>query len=155
MGVHHLAFAATDMEATHRFYTEAMGFELVKVEVGKIGGGWAKHVFYSTGSARDQLIAFWDLHDETAFSAEDVDDLARHRDRWLAKGHDVLEIDHDWCISIYTQDPNGTVVEFCTLTRDFTQQDREEAEQLLADPTPAVRTATKGQKLYKASEHTV
>lgn len=176
MGVHHLAFAATDMEATHRFYTEAMGFELVKVEVGKIGGGWAKHVFYSTGSARDQLIAFWDLHDETlpegwsadlsrglglapgvnhlAFSAEDLDDLARHRDRWLAKGHDVLEIDHDWCISIYTQDPNGTVVEFCTLTRDFTQQDREEAEQLLADPTPAVRTATKGQKLYKASEHT-
>ena len=65
MGVHHMAFATRDAEATHRFYTEAMGFELVKVEVGKTDGGWAKHLFYGTGEPRDQLIAFWDLHDPT------------------------------------------------------------------------------------------
>ena len=35
MGIHHMAFATRDAEATHRFYSEAMGFELVKVEVGK------------------------------------------------------------------------------------------------------------------------
>jgi hypothetical protein len=32
-----------------------------------------------------------------AFSAEDRGDLARRRDRWLANGHYVMEIDHDWC----------------------------------------------------------
>jgi catechol 2,3-dioxygenase-like lactoylglutathione lyase family enzyme len=30
MGYHHVALAARDLAATHRFYTEAMGFELVK-----------------------------------------------------------------------------------------------------------------------------
>jgi catechol 2,3-dioxygenase-like lactoylglutathione lyase family enzyme len=34
MGFHHLAIATKDVKATHGFYTGAMGFELVKVEVG-------------------------------------------------------------------------------------------------------------------------
>ena len=61
MGVSHIALAVKDIEATHRFYTEAMGFELVKVEINPQKGGFARHVFYSTGSSKDQLIAFWDL----------------------------------------------------------------------------------------------
>jgi len=174
MGVHHLAFATRDATENHRFYTEAMGFDLMKVEVGKMGGGWAKHLFYSTGSSRDQMIAFWDLHDDTlpadwtpdinrglglppgvnhlAFSADDLDDLAARRDRWLAFGVDVLEIDHDWCVSIYTQDPNGILVEFCTLTRDFSEEDRARAVVLLNDPAPALSGGPKEQKLYKAAE---
>jgi len=158
MGVHHLAFATRDAEATHRFYSEAMGFELVKVEVGKTEGGWAKHLFYSTGEPRDQLIAFWDLHDpglpegwssaistsqglplwvnHLAFSAADLADLACRRERWQAHGHDVMEIDHDWCVSIYTQDPNGILVEFCTLVRDFTAEDRAEALRSGGDALP-------------------
>jgi catechol 2,3-dioxygenase-like lactoylglutathione lyase family enzyme len=173
MGVHHLAFATRDVEATHRFYTEAMGFELVKVEVGKTDGGWAKHLFYSTGEPRDQMIAFWDLHDPTlpaswsgaistsqglpiwvnhlAFSATGLDDLARHRERWLAYGQDVMEIDHDWCVSIYTQDPNGILVEFCTLVRDFTAADREQALRLLRDPHPPVHEAGKTPRFYRAT----
>jgi catechol 2,3-dioxygenase-like lactoylglutathione lyase family enzyme len=172
MGVHHLAFATRDPEATHRFYTAAMGFELVKVEVGKTDHGWAKHLFYSTGPARDQLIAFWDLHDDSlpadwspaistsqglpiwvnhlAFSAEDLADLERRRERWRDAGHDVLEIDHDWCVSIYTQDPNGILVEFCTLTRDFEAADREEALRLLKDPHPPVSGGPKHQRTWKA-----
>ncbi len=174
MGIHHLAFATRDIDATHTFYTEAMGFELVKVEVGKIGKGWAKHVFYNTGSARDQMIAFWDLHDQDlpedwsadigmnlppgvnhlAFSADDLDDLAKRRDRWLAHGLDVLEIDHDWCVSVYTQDPNGWMVEFCTLTREFNETDRAEALDLLGQKTPAVSEGgPKGQKVYKAADY--
>ena len=47
MGYHHVALATAKLEATHRFYTEAMGFELVKTVVGPTPeGGWAKHVFY-------------------------------------------------------------------------------------------------------------
>ena len=33
MGVNHIAVTVKDIEATHRFYTEAMGFDLVKVEI--------------------------------------------------------------------------------------------------------------------------
>ncbi len=177
MGVHHLAFATKDTQANHRFYTEAMGFELVKVETAQMGDGWAKHLFYSTGPARDQLIAFWELNvpelgdgwsadisrgqglppgiNHLAFSADDLDDLARHRDRWLANGHDVLEIDHDWCVSIYTEDPNGILVEFCTLTRDFSEQDRADAQRLLAVTSlePGEASEPKGRVVYKASDY--
>ncbi len=175
MGVHHLAFATKDVDANHRFYTEAMGFELVKVEVAKMGNGWAKHLFYSTGPKRDQLIAFWDLHDATlpkgwsadisrgqglplgvnhlAFSADDLTDLRRKRERWLSLGHDVTEIDHDWCVSIYTEDPNGILVEFCTLVRDFNDADRVEALELLQDPAPTLRRDPKAMKLLKAADY--
>ena len=173
MGVHHLAFATKDLQANHRFYTEAMGFELVKVEVAHMGKGWAKHLFYSTGAARDQLIAFWDLHDPSlgewsadisrgqglppgvnhlAFTADDLTDLARRKERWLSTGHDVMEIDHDWCVSVYTTDPNGILVEFSTLTRDFTAADKAEAEQLLKDPEPALRRDPKSVRHFKAAD---
>ena len=32
MPYHHLAIATRDMKATHEFYTDAMGFELVRAE---------------------------------------------------------------------------------------------------------------------------
>lgn len=75
MGFHHVAFATNDTEATHRFYTEVMGFELVKVvasETPTEGPGYSKHFFYSTGPADDSgddrsgdhgMIAFWEIHD--------------------------------------------------------------------------------------------
>jgi len=116
MGIHHLAFVVKDIQATHRFYTEAMGFELAKVEVVPKKGGVARHVFYKTGPARDQLIAFWDFSQapregelktnistdlgfergtyHLAFTADDLDDLKRKRERWLGLGYDVLEVDH-------------------------------------------------------------
>lgn len=161
MGFHHTAFATRDVEGTHRFYTEAMGFELVKVVVAPTeAGGWAKHLFYEVST--DEYIAFWDLHDESlpaqwsaaistgqglpiwvnhlAFRAGGLDDLAARRQRWLDHGHTVHEIDHGWCRSIYTVDPNGILVEFCTTTRALTGEDREEAHRLLADPRPPLET---------------
>jgi catechol 2,3-dioxygenase-like lactoylglutathione lyase family enzyme len=159
MGVNHIAFAVKDIEATHRFYTEAMGFSLVKVEIVPKGESFTRHVFYSTGSARDQMIAFWDLSrvadpatlktdicrdlglepftNHLAFSASDVADLMRRKERWLACGHGVLEIDHGWIHSIYTEDPDGIVVEFAVLTRDLTERDAAEALELLRAERPA------------------
>ena len=53
-----------DLDATHRFYTEAMGFELVKVEAAPTPEpGWARHLFYDTGNG--EMLAVWDLHDPT------------------------------------------------------------------------------------------
>ncbi len=157
MAFHHVAIATRDIKATHEFYTGAMGFPLVKVEVAPAGErGFAKHLFYDSGGG--ELIAFWDFHDadlpETwssaiseglglprwanhiAFHARDLDDIAARRTRWLEHGHDVHEIDHVWCTSIYATDPNGILVEFCTTTRAFTAQDEAEALRLLADPDP-------------------
>lgn len=172
MGFHHLAVATRDAKATHGFYTGPMGFELVKVEVVPSGPkGFAKHLFYDTGDGR--LMAFWDLHDDSlpadwspaiasglglpiwtnhiAFSASDLDDLAARRRRLLEHGVDVMEIDHGWCTSIYAQDPNGILVEFCTSTRPITQADREDALRLLDDPDPQLKEPPP-QQIYRAAD---
>ena len=55
MAFHHVALATRDIDATHRFYTEVMGFTLVKAVVAPTpNGGWARHVFYDTS---DGMIA--------------------------------------------------------------------------------------------------
>jgi catechol 2,3-dioxygenase-like lactoylglutathione lyase family enzyme len=173
MGFHHLALAVKDIEKTHRFYTEAMGFTLAKVEVVPKEGGVARHVFYSTGAARDQLFAVWDYSgvrmegelntdisrglglglgvNHVAFTASSLEDLKQRRERWLAAGHDVTEIDHGWVHSIYTLDPDGIMVEFAVLTRDFTDEDAEEALALLRAKSPAPSAAPKQISQHKAA----
>ena len=162
MGFHHVALATHDTAATHAFYTEVMGFLLVKVVAAPTPGdhgGWAKHFFYATGPSSDNgMIAFWEIHDPTigedytvdintvaglpvwvnhiAFDAPTIDDLHRHRDRWRTHGHHVLEVDHGFCISIYIRDPRGNMVEFCHTTRAFTTEESVEADVFLRSPAP-------------------
>ena len=62
-----------------------------------------------------------------AFAASDLDDIEDRKQRWLDSGYDVVEIDHGWCTSIYTNDPNGILVEWCTDTKPYTAEDREHA----------------------------
>ena len=54
---------------------------------------------------------------------------------------DVFEIDHNWCHSIYTRDPNNNPVEFCLTTGAFTETDRQRALDALSEtefaPSPA------------------
>ncbi|MCC5872657.1 MAG: VOC family protein [Gammaproteobacteria bacterium] len=146
MGYHHLALAARDMKALHEFYEGVMGFELVKVEIGPSPeGGWAKHYFYRMEDD-SKFIAFWEMHDipgsddfesnlskaaglpdhinHIAFDVADRAELERRRKQWLDAGHQVMEIDHNWCHSIYTKDPNDNLVEFCLTTGSFTAEDR-------------------------------
>ena len=162
MGFHHVALATRDTAATHRFYTEVMGFELVKVNVAPNPGehgGWSKHFFYSTGASADNgMIAFWEIHDteigdtfpvdinasaglpwwvnHIAFDAPTYGDIERHRDRWRSHGHTVLEIDHDFCISIYIRDPSNNMVEFCHTTRPFSDVERSNALEYIMHPQP-------------------
>ena len=159
MPFHQVALASRDTAATHRFYTEVMGFELVRIETAPSPddpSAWAKHFFYDTGDGQG-MIAFWELHGDAfagwraglsksvglpvwvnhlAFAAPDSDTLDGHRRRWQEHGITVAEIDHGWCRSIYCTDPNGILVEYCTTTRVFTEDDREEARRLLFDPAP-------------------
>jgi catechol 2,3-dioxygenase-like lactoylglutathione lyase family enzyme len=163
MGYHHVAVAVADLAETHRFYTEVMGFELVKAQAAPTDapGGWAKHVFYATGPLVEgespELVAFWELHDDRmadfdpaistglglepwvnhlAFHAAGADDLEARKQRWLDHGTDVMEIDHGFCRSIYTLDPNRILVEFCTDLVPYTAADRDHALALLHDADP-------------------
>jgi catechol 2,3-dioxygenase-like lactoylglutathione lyase family enzyme len=152
---HHVALVTDDLPATHRFYTEAMGFTLAKVVIGPTDnpGGWARHVFYDTG---DGLMAFWELHDAAlpdvdpaistgiglpawvnhlAFRAG-PEGLGPHLQRWLDFGLEVVELDHEFCVSLYATDPNGILVEWCMDARPLDAEDRAEAEALLFDPAP-------------------
>ena len=159
VGYHHLALAAKDMQAIHHFYEEVMQFELVKVEVGPSPqGGWAKHFFYRMEDD-SKFIAFWEMHDmpgvtddfETnlskaaglpdhinhiSFDVHSKAELDERRQRWQAAGYDVMEIDHNWCHSIYTKDPNDNLVEFCLTTGRFTEEDRTYALAQLSTETP-------------------
>lgn len=158
MAFNHVAFATRDLAATHAFYTEAMGFRLAKVVAAptESGAGWARHVFYDTGGG--EYIAFWDLHDpeigddfptdlsktfglpawvnHVAFNAATLDELGAITRRWQERGITVAEVDHGFCTSIYTTDPNGILVEFCCITRPLDAADAAEAERLLFADSP-------------------
>ncbi len=158
--IHHLALATKDIVKAHHFYTQAMGFSLVKaVKRQAPGGGWTKHVFYDMGDGL--LFALWDLRgmseqlpaswsaalsvgmglpgwiNHVAFEVKDEEDLQRCKQRWLEHGYHVTLVDHDFIRSIYTFDPDGTMVEWTYRTRELDNADADEAIILMRDDTPA------------------
>lgn len=157
--INHIALAVKDLERTHDFYTKAMGFKLVKVVKGSAPGdrGWGRHVFYDSGQG--VLFAVWELHlnafdddqwgsgmstghglpwwvNHIAFECKDAEALQEKCQMWLDYGLKVRELDHDFIHSIYTFDPDGTLVEWTYPQRDLDEQDAAEAERLLWDNTP-------------------
>jgi catechol 2,3-dioxygenase-like lactoylglutathione lyase family enzyme len=159
MGFHHVAFATADTESTHRFYTEVMGFRLAKVQTGPTPGdaGFSKHFFYDTGNG--EMIAFWEIRDpnivvdktaistdlglptwvnHVAFDCPDDAAFTGIKDRWNAEGRTFVEVDHEWCRSVYVTDPNGIMVEFCQTTRVFSDSENAAAESILRDPAPTL-----------------
>lgn len=184
MPFHHVAIAVKNPARAHKFYTEAMGFRLVKVVKRQTPeGGWTKHIFYDAG---DGLFAIWDLRgiegvvvepddwrggmstaaglpywvNHIAFDCKDIDGLQRAKQRWLDHGYHVSEIKHEFIHSIYTRDPDGTLVEFTYDTQALGQADVDEAYRLLADDTPAtipdydaIVYKSPGYKARKEAEH--
>jgi catechol 2,3-dioxygenase-like lactoylglutathione lyase family enzyme len=160
--IHHLAITPKNFAASHRFYTEVMGFRLVKIvkrqAMGGWQAGWTKHVFYDTG--KGSYFVLWDLHltdlkdsdwkpaistglglpwwiNHIAFEVDGMEELEERKQRWLAAGHKVSEVVHEFITSIYTKDPDGNMVEFTCNTHELTESDRLEAERLLLDDSPA------------------
>jgi catechol 2,3-dioxygenase-like lactoylglutathione lyase family enzyme len=156
MAYHHLALATRDIAAIHAFYEGVMGFELVKVEVTRVNaGGWAKHYFYRMSGDDSCFIAFWEMYgvpgsegfetslskaaglpdeiNHIAFRVNSLAELDERRAQWTASGRSVLEVDHNWCRSIYTKDPNDNLVEFCVTTGAFTPADRARAIAALSE----------------------
>lgn len=177
MSYHHLALATKDMKATHAFYEGVMGFELVKVEVAPVpSGGWGKHFFYRMAGDDTKFIAFWELHDTPtqdkhiyslnqaanlpdgtnhfSFNVDTMEALKDRRARWNQAGHDVLEIDHNWCHSVYTKDPDGNFVEFCLTTGTFTEADRARAIEALSETEMNPSPPPAKMKVWPAAEAT-
>lgn len=107
-------------------------------------------------------MAFWELHDERigafdpriseglglpawvnqlAFDASDLDGIATRSQGWLDRGIDVIEVDHGFCVSIYTVDPNGILVEWCADTAPYTAADKAAAVASLRNPSPPLEDA--------------
>ena len=159
MSFHHVAITTKDLSTTHRFYTEAAGFALAKVDVlDSPVGGWMRHALYDTGDG--SVLAVLEFNDDKmgeyrtdlstglglpsfanhiAFGAHDLDELETRRLCLLDHGHGCVVMDHDYTISLYVDDPNGIVIEFSTVVRPMlTDENRRLAQDLIHAKTPAI-----------------
>lgn len=149
-GFHHVAYACRDLVATTAFY-EALGFPLVHTEVSGAPENFLRHVFFDTGDG--SCLAFFDVHgvgeqadwksdistgnglpvwvNHVAFRST-VEHQQEVRARMETAGHaPLMELDHDWCQSLYYVDPNGIMIEFCRDTPGFVP-DPDAAHRLLS-----------------------
>jgi catechol-2,3-dioxygenase len=90
----------------------------------------------------------WTNH--IAFGVNSLEELDTARARINAAGFDVAEIDHHWCKSIYVDDPNGIMVEFCVTTKAFDKDDKQRAldaltsDELADEPPPIIKVFEAG-----------
>lgn len=150
-GVHHVAYATKDVEATRHFYEDLFGFALVHTEVTIHEDTQIRHMFFDAGG--EACIAFFELAnagESDGFSTDVsgsvglpvwVNHCAFHatreqqeqtKSRMTDAGIEpLMEVDHGWCRSLYYVDPNGIMVELCLDTPGFVS-DPEEATRLLS-----------------------
>jgi len=154
--VHHVAFTTRDPEATYEFYAKKLGMTLLRTENHRQGDGYFRHFFFGMGAG--EAIAFFVLEgvgekpdfkteiskglglpiwaNHIAFRLDTLEELEAMTKRMHERGIEkIMRIDHGWCSSIYTLDPNGIMVEFCVTTdaEEFAQSE-EEALRLLRQP---------------------
>jgi catechol 2,3-dioxygenase-like lactoylglutathione lyase family enzyme len=131
--LHHTAYVTKDQEATRAFYEDILGFPLLATwsETDELFG--AERVYCHTffGLADGSALAFFQFanqEDQDLFDPELAPSPFRHialkvdagaqaeLERrlngagWKPEGTYVLE--HGYCRSLYTEDPNGMLIEF-------------------------------------------
>lgn len=138
--LHHCAYVTEDQEATRHFYEDLIGLPLVATwcEEGNLFGKKRSycHTFFElTGGGAVAFFQLADAADREEFRrrpwapnlehlALNVDESTQNaiRQRLLDAGHKpeaVRLIDHGYCVSLYTTDPNGILVEFSRDTVSF------------------------------------
>lgn len=131
--LHHTAFVTKDQEATRAFYEDILGFPLIATwsEADELFGALRVYCHTFFGLADGSALAFFqfaDPKDQELFDPELTPSPFRHialqvdaegqaelerrlrAANWKPKGTYVLE--HGYCRSLYTEDPNGMLVEF-------------------------------------------
>ena len=151
-GVHHLAFATGDMDATIRFWRDLLGMRLV-VGLGRPGN---RQYFFAV-SERD-FVAFFEwpgiepvpykrhgdpargrfVFDHVSFGLEAEEQLWELADRLAEADMPVSTVvDHGFLRSIYAFDPNGIPLEFSVNVPGVDVRLRP----VMADPRPAAAAA--------------
>lgn len=145
-GWSHISLGTLDMNATRAFYEGVLGFKAVRCDTIKVKeGGEIRHVFFDTG--HHQLLAFMEPRGvpnvpvefdgglnrplgmpegvyHFAFEAGTLAELEAKRTELIGKGVKVTPVvDHEWAKSIYFKDPNGLLLEYSYLTREFNADD--------------------------------
>ncbi|MEZ0236600.1 MAG: VOC family protein [Methylophilaceae bacterium] len=133
MRLHHLAVVVRDQERNRRFLEDVLGFELVatwaeRVKMEDVGEQSFCHTFYELedGSA----LAFFQFENEevyrrcqakvgpevTRFNHVAIrvgaQRLAGLKQRLIETGSPWREVDHGYCLSLYTRSPDGLELEF-------------------------------------------
>lgn len=131
--LHHTAYVTKDQEATRAFYEDILGFPLLATwsEADELFGALRVYCHTFFGLADGSALAFFqfasredqDLFDPALLpspfrhialkvDAEGQAELERRLQEanWKPEGTYVLE--HGYCRSLYTEDPNGMLLEF-------------------------------------------
>src|SRR5262249_1785809 len=145
-GWSHVSLGTLDMDATRAFYEGVLGFKAVRCDIIDVKeGGQIRHIFFDTGAK--QLLAFMDPRGvpgapvefdgglnrplgmpervyHFAFETGSPGELEAKRTGRIRKGVKVTPVvDHEWAKSIYFKDPNGLLLEYSYLTREFNADD--------------------------------
>jgi glyoxylase I family protein len=170
--VHHVAFSTRDVEATYEFYTKKLGMRLLHAENHRQGEGYFRHFFFGMGAG--EAIAFFQLEgvgeeadfkteistglglppwaNHIAFRLDTLEELETMTKQMHERGiPNIMQVDHGWCTSIYTLDPNGIMVEFCVTTdaEEFDQTEEEALRLLRLPPAEITEVTRKEQAIGK------
>ena len=162
--LHHNAYVTKDQEATRAFYEDLIGLPLVATwsEADELFGAERVycHTFFGLGDG--SALAFFQFanqedadlfdpelapspfrHIALKVSAELQDAIAKRLDTagWKPQGTFVLE--HGYCRSLYTEDPNGLLIEFTV--------DAPEVEAIAAERLPKAHAELEN---WLAGDHT-
>jgi len=166
-GLHHVAYTTRDAEATYDFYTNKLGMPLLHTEINVQGDGFFRHFFFGMGNG--ETIAFFEVNgvgeeadyktdistslglpqwtNHIAFKLDSLEALDARIEQLQQRGLDeLLKLDHGWCTSVYLNDPNGIMVEFCVTTDEAKfLQTEQEALRLLRLPASEIGKGTRQQ----------
>ena len=164
-GLHHVAYATRDAEATYEFYCVKLGMPLIRTENHRQGDGFFRHFFFDMGGG--ECLAFFQVNgvgerpdystkvslglglpvwvNHLAFRLDTLEELEAMKKRLQNADVEPLhEIDHGWACSLYALDPNGIMVEFCVTTDpEHFFQTEAEALRLMRQPAEEIPEATR------------
>ncbi len=133
-GLHHITAIGTDIERTHGFLGELLGLELVKRTSNFDDPGSAHWYWGVDGGRPGTLVTYFERNPDKepkarmgvgqthhyALSVPDDETQLRYRETLLSAGYRVSPVlDRVYFRSIYTQDPDGHVVELATAGPGF------------------------------------
>lgn len=133
-GMHHITAISSDLSATHAFFGDLLGMRRVKMTL-NFDDPSSAHWYWGDGAGRPGTLITYFQHDPAmrprarigvgqthhfALAVTDDESQARWRERIVQAGIRVSPVmDRTYFHSIYTNDPDGHIVELATLGPGF------------------------------------